>query len=339
MKFGPVPLDAATGAVLAHSLTLPDGKLPKGRVLSPPDIARLDKAGIAQVTVARLDPQDVPEDDAALALAQALVPDPDAQGLRLSGAGAGRVNLIAAGPGLIEIDVAAVSALNGIEPMITLATLPPLKRVVAGAMVATVKIIAYAVDRAQLAAACDAARGAMRLLPPQIATATLIETRVGDAAPPDKGRRAMAERLARLDARLTARQVVPHDEAPLARAIAEAPGELVLVLTASATSDIDDVAPAALRAAGGQVTRFGMPVDPGNLLFLGYLADGRPVIGLPGCARSPALNGADWVLERVICSRAVSSDDIAAMGVGGLLKEMPTRPRPRRARGDAAGAK
>jgi molybdenum cofactor cytidylyltransferase len=333
MKFGPVPVDQAQGAVLAHSLQLPDGKLAKGRVLNAQDIARLQAAGRAQVIVAQLGAQDIPEDDAAMALARALVPDPQAQGLRLSGAGAGRVNLIATGPGVLRVDAAAVAALNRVDPMITLATLPPLKRVVEGAMVGTVKIIAYGVERAALDAACMAATGAVARIPPALQTATLIETRVGPDALPDKGRRATAERLARLDCRLTPRVIVPHEEQALARAVAEAPGQLVLILTASATSDSADVAPAALRLAGGTVTRFGMPVDPGNLLFIGHMADGRPVIGLPGCARSPALNGADWVLERVLCGLDVSPDDIAAMGVGGLLKEMPTRPRPRRARG------
>ena len=89
-----------------------------------------------------------------------------------------------------------------------------------------------------------------------------------------------------------------------------------------------DVAPSAVRLAGGKVTRFGMPVDPGNLLFLGEVGN-RPVIGLPGCARSPALNGADWVLERVMCGVPIGDAEISAMGVGGLLKEIPTRPRPR----------
>ena len=103
----------------------------------------------------------------------------------------------------------------------------------------------------------------------------------------------------------------------------------MLILTGSATSDIDDVAPSALRAAGGQIERFGMPVDPGNLLFLGA-RDGQDVIGLPGCARAPALNGADWVLSRIVCGVPVSDSDIAGMGVGGLLKEIPTRPQPRR---------
>jgi len=99
-------------------------------------------------------------------------------------------------------------------------------------------------------------------------------------------------------------------------------------LTGSATSDHRDVGPAALRTAGGELLRFGMPVDPGNLLFLGE-RQGRSVIGLPGCARSPRLNGADWVLERLVCGIPVTSEDIAAMGVGGLLKEIAARPEPR----------
>ena len=118
------------------------------------------------------------------------------------------------------------------------------------------------------------------------------------------------------------------DEDALAEALTAAKGGIVLVLTGSATSDPEDTAPAALRLAGGRVERFGMPVDPGNLLFLGDLK-GKPVIGLPNSARSPVLHGADWVLSRVACGIAVTSADIAAMGVGGLLKEIPTRPQPR----------
>jgi molybdenum cofactor cytidylyltransferase len=106
---------------------------------------------------------------------------------------------------------------------------------------------------------------------------------------------------------------------------------MVLILTGSATSDLHDTAPQALRLAGGTVLRFGMPVDPGNLLFLGRLAT-RPVVGLPGCARSPALNGADWVLERLACGLEVGDAQIAAMGVGGLLKEIPIRPHLREGR-------
>jgi molybdenum cofactor cytidylyltransferase len=53
------------------------------------------------------------------------------------------------------------------------------------------------------------------------------------------------------------------------------------------------------------------------------------VIGAPGCARSPKENGFDWVLDRLMAGLDVSSADIAGMGVGGLLMEIPTRPQPR----------
>jgi molybdenum cofactor cytidylyltransferase len=196
-------------------------------------------------------------------------------------------------------------------------------------MVATVKIIAYGVESAQLDRACSAAQGALTLAPPVLARATLIETSIG-TAPGPKGHRVTAERLARLGVALAPPVIAPHDEDALARALAALPPDqdLILILTASATSDLRDTAPEGLRRAGGTVTHFGMPVDPGNLLFLGTL-NARPVIGLPGCARSPALNGADWVLERVICGHPPDAAAIRRMGVGGLLKDIPTRPRPR----------
>mgnify|MGYP003675515591 CR=1 FL=1 len=182
----------------------------------------------------------------------------------------------------------------------------------------------------ELAQAATAGRAALHIARPCYATATLIESQVGGAPPSTKGREAMAGRLERLDMALTDRVICDHTTEALAKAIAQAAGEVVLVLTASATSDPCDVAPQALRVAGGQVAAFGMPVDPGNLLFFGSIND-KPVIGLPGCARSPALNGADWVLERLVCGLTLDQGDISAMGVGGLLKEIPTRPRPRSA--------
>ena len=328
MIFGPVPVGDALGAVLAHAMSTAQGKIAKGTVLSAAQVAALADAGHETLIVARLEPGDVGEDEAAAALAAALVPDPDAQGLRISGAGAGRVNLYATGPGSVALQHAAITALNAVDPMITLATVPPWHRVDAGTMVATIKIISYAVPATALHAAERAAPRALSVLPPRYRSATLVETRVGATAPTGKGRAALTGRLDRLGLNLSQRVMVPHETAAIADALGAAPGEVLFVLTASATSDPMDVAPAALRAAGGHVEAYGMPVDPGNLLFLGHLGD-KPVIGLPGCARSPALNGADWVMERLICGLPLRQSDIADMGVGGLLKEIPTRPRPR----------
>lgn len=329
MKFGPVPVGQAEGCLLAHSLQGAGRRIAKGTTLTPEDLQELQQAGLTEVIVARLYPGDLHEDDAALRLAQAMAPDAAALGLRISGAGAGRVNLYALAPGVTRVAAAQVGAINSVDPMISVATVPDYHRVDAGGMIATIKIISYAVPKAKLLVALAQAAGAIRVVLPHYGSATLVETRVTEDMPSDKGRAAMAGRLDRMGLSLSDRVVVPHRAPEIAAALRAAPGEVLFVLTGSATSDPADVAPEAVRLAGGTVTRFGMPVDPGNLLFLGQLGK-KPVIGLPGCARSPALNGADWVLERVVCGIDVTSADIAAMGVGGLLKEIPTRPRPRR---------
>ncbi|QIE44536.1 molybdopterin-binding protein [Pseudohalocynthiibacter aestuariivivens] len=333
MIFGPVSLAQAQGGILAHSVAVPGGRLRKGVTIGPDQIAALEAAGIDEVTIARLEPGDLHEDAAATRLAEAVTDG--VTGISLSRAFTGRVNLLADGPGVVTLDAAAIRAANMVHPMITIATVPDHQQMRAGGMIATVKIISYAVPQAAVDEACGIARATIAVAVPVVKTATLIVSEIA-GGPGDKGSDAIRARLEALGIDLVEIVRVPHETAALAAALGAASSDLVLILTASATSDPNDTAPAALWAAGGQVERFGMPVDPGNLLFLGSLG-GRRVIGLPGCVRSPALNGADWVLSRVSCGIDVSHADIAGMGVGGLLKEIPTRPMPRRGRKGAAG--
>jgi molybdenum cofactor cytidylyltransferase len=327
MRFGPLPLDQAEGAILAHSEQVGGGRLRKGVVLGPAQIAALRAVGYDSVTVARLDASDLHEDDAAQRLAEALCEGAD--GVSLGRAFTGRVNLVADRPGVVCLKVDAIHAANAIDPMITVATVPDRHQIRAGGMMATVKIIAYGVPGDALWRAADAARGALRLAVAQYRTVSLIITDT-QGGPGDKGADAVAARVTGLGMDMAETVICAHDTSALARAIVAATGEIVLILTGSATSDPQDTAPQALREAGGEVTRFGMPVDPGNLLFFGRLGK-RPVIGLPGSARSPVLHGADWVLARLTCGLTCGPDEIARMGVGGLLKEIPSRPRPRRA--------
>ncbi len=329
MRFGPVAVAKAEGAILAHSVLAGGRRLRKGAVLTAADLGWLATVGVAEVTVACPDPGDVPEDAAADHLARALAPDAT-MGLQRSDPFTGRVNLNAAYPGIVALDAARIHALNRIDPSITLATLAPFTRVTPGLLTGTVKIISYAVPRAALEAACAVAAGALRVLPVLRKSAGLVLTEVPDqdAKLAAKGRRAVEARLKALGIALEGVVTVPHRAPAIAEALSASPGAMLLILTGSATSDLHDTAPEGLRAAGGRVERFGMPVDPGNLLFLGSLG-ARPVIGLPGCARSPAMNGADWVLERLACGMDLTDDDIASMGVGGLLKEIPIRPQAR----------
>lgn len=347
MKFGPVALAEAEGAVLAHSIGLPDGRLRKGTRLGPSEIARLEAAGSTQVVVAREDPGDVAEDEAAARIAAALVPEPEAAGLEIGPASTGRVNLHAAHAGVLRLDPDRIAAVNRIDEAVTVATLAAHDRVAPRQMVATVKIIPYAAGAAAVEAAermlsgGPHAGGSLAVAGLELGTASLILTRTPGMAEKllEKGAEAVRRRIAGLGLALASERAVAHETEAVAEAIRAAPGDMVLILTGSATSDRADVGPAGLLAAGGRLKRFGMPVDPGNLLFLGA-REGRPVIGLPGCARSPKLNGADWVMERLACGIPVTSEDIAGMGVGGLLTEIPSRPEPRLGKGGdpAAGS-
>ena len=331
MKFGPVPLADAEGAILAHSIRWDGGALKKGRVLSAGDVDSLRAGGFETVTVARPEAGDVLEDEAAARIAARVVPDPQTVHISLAAPFTGRANLYAEEAGVLRVDTAKVHALNGIDEGLTLATLADHALVSARQMVGTVKIIPYGVPGHAVAEAESLlTEGLMSVHPVTVRSASVVLTRTPGMADKvvAKGGQAVRARLAKLGIAEVSEQVVAHETAALANALSVAKGDLILILTGSATSDREDVGPAAVRRAGGEVHRFGMPVDPGNLLFLGALV-GRPVIGLPGCARSPKLNGADWVLERLACGLEVSAQDIAAMGVGGLLKEIPSRPEPR----------
>ena len=142
--------------------------------------------------------------------------------------------------------------------------------------------------------------------------------------------RVLEARLKPTGARIVAQEIVPHEVGPLAKALARLidDSDALIVFGASAITDRRDVIPAAIEAIGGRIERFGMPVDPGNLLLLAE-RHGVPIIGAPGCARSPKENGFDWVLQRVLAGVPIRDADIRAMGVGGLLMEIASRPQPR----------
>ncbi len=187
---------------------------------------------------------------------------------------------------MLRVDAAAVEALNAVDPAITLASLPDWSRVRPRQMVATVKIIPYAVrwrgGRAGVPGR-SAGGAAVRVHGFRPARAALILTRTPGMKPAliEKGAEAVRARMAALGQTVASSATVAHETAAVAAAIEAAEGEMVLILGGSATSDASDVAPAGLVAAGGRLVRFGMPVDPGNLLFLGAHA-GRPVVGTAG---------------------------------------------------------
>ena len=340
MKFGPVRVEDAEGALLAHATTAGDRRFRKAHRLRAEDIAFLKSAGIREVVAAVLSPDDLDENTAAARIAASM----RFRGIEVKPASTGRVNLHASDAGVFTVDKMLVDRLNAIDPAITLATVADYRPVEKGDMVATVKIIPFAVDGALVdrVASLLAAMEIFAVNPYRPMTVGVVQTMLPSLKDSvlAKTSGVMANRLARSGSTIGDELRTPHDAGPLADAIrALTPAhDMVIVFGASALCDFDDVIPAAIRQAGGEVLRAGMPVDPGNLLVLGRLGE-KTVIGAPGCARSPKENGFDWVLDRLIAGIGVTAGDIAGMGVGGLLMEIPTRPQPREIAAPAVATK
>ena len=332
MKFGPVAPEEARGATAVHSIRQGDLVLKKGTLIGPVEVSAMNAAGVKEIVVARLESGDVGEDQAAADIAAAA----GGSGLRPDHAFTGRCNLFAEAAGILVVDKDAIDRLNRIDEAVTIATLSAFKPVVAGEMIATVKIIPFAVAgaaRDSEVAEAKKAKPVIRIAPYKVRKIGVVSTVLPGLSPKviDKTLRITETRIEPAGAIIVAERRVPHDQAALARALVEVMNEgaeLVIVFGASAIADRRDVIPMAIEAVGGEIEHFGMPVDPGNLMLIGHML-GAPVVGAPGCARSPKENGFDWVLMRMLAGLPVTRDDITGMGVGGLLMEIVTRPQPR----------
>lgn len=328
MKFGSILVEQAEGCILAHGVRGQISVFKKGKLLSAQDIAELQKAGVRNIVVARLETSDMPEDLAAQKIAAAASgPSSEAQA-----AFTGRANIYAREAGIVLIDESRVKALNHLHESLTLATLIPFARVEKRSMIATIKVIPFAMPVSVYEAALNIIGDVplVKVMPFQKLRVGLIITKLPQTKDSliAKSEAAIRDRIENLNGEIADVLVVAHEEAAVAAALSQLDADVVLVFGASAIVDRADVIPAGVIAAGGQVLHLGMPVDPGNLLMLGKFKD-KAVIGVPSCARSPKTNGFDWVLQRIMAGIEVRPADIMDMGAGGLLAEIPSRPSPR----------
>ena len=290
MKFGAVPVKEALGATAVHSIRQGDLVLKKGTLIGPKEVAALSAAGVKQIVVARSEAGDVAEDQAAADIAAAIA----GPGLRIDRAFTGRCNLFAENAGVLVVDKDAIDQLNRIDEAVTLATLHAYKPVVEGEMVATVKIIPFAVAataRDSAVAQAAKAKPVIRIAPYKIKKIGVVSTLLPGLSPKvvEKTLKITRERIQPAGAAIVAERRVPHEQAALAKAIDEVlkeDAELVIVFGASAIADRRDVIPAALEAVGGTIEHFGMPVDPGNLLLIGK-ARGRRCWARPAARAAP----------------------------------------------------
>ncbi len=331
MRFGPTSIAELEGAVLAHTLHLPDGALKKGRILGRADVERIERAGLRSVVAATLDAGDLYEDAAAERLATAVT----GPGLRVAPPSTGRANVFADEDGLVMVDAQTVGALNAIDPGLTLATVVSGTRARAGDLVATAKVIPLAVSKRLVEAWEAGAAGApgLSVAPFRPHRVGLILTRVRKT--PDSAltnaEATLAARVEACGSRIERTLTVAHEVEAVSealRSLRAAELSPLLVLGASQIADPGDVVPAAVTSLGGRLHRLGIPVDPGNLLLWAEL-DGEPVLGVPGCARSRGRSGFDSVLEHVLAGLHFDGPLLDGLGYGGLLREVSARGQPR----------
>ena len=331
-----MPLSEAEGKILGHNIAGENGQrlLRKGKPLTDEDLGKLRALGRASVYVAQMEDDDVDENKAARRVAEAVC----GPGLHITGVASGRANLLADEQGILRIDVERLTKINECNG-ITLTTLKTHSPVHARQIVATIKIIPYAVPESIVSLVEGIASGGRPIvgvdsLPSQSVgmvlsgSNSLRQRLVSDFAP-------LRYRIERLGSTISRTDFVAlddeEDETALSAMLQQHVStgtKLILIAGETAIMDTHDIVPRAVERAGGHVESVGAPVDPGNLLMLAYLND-VPIVGAPGCARSRKTNIVDWILPRLLVGDRLTRRDIVELGHGGLLQDVRERGMPR----------
>ncbi len=320
-----VPVEESVGMVLCHDVTrIVPGEFKgpafkKGHVIREEDIPKLLDLGKINIYTYELGSGWVHEDDAAQRIALAAV----GAGLRLTAPAEGRVNLVAAARGLLKVQVEALNAINAIEEIIfsTLHTnqLVDPDRVVAGTRI--IPLVTTDAKVRQVEEVCRLYHPVIDIRPLRPRPVGIITTgsEVYHGRIEDKFGPVLHRKFAALGCQVLRQVFVPDDlemTVQMINELLEAGAELIAV-TGGMSVDPDDLTPASIKAAGGQVVIYGAPVLPGAMFMLAYLGE-VPILGLPGCVMYHQASILDLVLPRLLAGEVLTRADFTVMGHGGL---------------------
>lgn len=317
-----VDIQLAAGRLLCCPIFRPGGKklLAKGHLLSPQDIEMLASEGLRQVWVTQLDEDEVAEDEAVLPVATGMA----CGALEIRPAAGGRANLLSTQDCCVLVDDQLLKEINCAGPVV-IATAPNFSYVPAGGRVATVKSAPFAVRREELDALVAALEPRGPILQARPFEQPAVAVLYTDPLSSERARQlfdaVMRQRLGRFG--LAPRYVLTalEDEDQVAKALTHllrAGPAVVLIASTTAPAGPEDTVGRAMAKIGCHIERFLAPVEPGNLLLLGYAGE-VPVISAPGCYRSPKTNIVDLILPPLLARYRVSGWEIANLGHGGLL--------------------
>lgn len=324
MKALTVGVRESAGRVLCCTVFRPGGRklFSKGHVISEEDVKLLEMEGMEQVWVTELEDGEVGEDEAVLTVASEM--SCGAMEIRL--AAGGRANLIATENCCVLVDEELLKQIN-CTASIVIATLPNFSYARAGQRVATVKSAPFAVARTQLEAVVSILRERGPILQARPIRTPVVAVLYSDPVTGERARQlfenVMAQRLERFGACANFVMAVVEQEGPVSRALEHllrVRPAVVLMASTTAPAGPEDVIGRAMVRVGCHLEKFLAPVEPGNLLLLGY-RDDVPVVSAPGCFRSAKPNVVDLVLPPMLARYRVSGWEVACLGHGGLLAQ------------------
>jgi molybdenum cofactor cytidylyltransferase len=317
-----VDVKESTGRILCCTIFRPGGRklLAKGHVLSDEDVRLLETEGMNQVWVTELEEGEVGEDDAVMTVASAMCCG--AVEIRL--AAGGRANLIATEDCCALVDDELLKQIN-CTASVVIATVSNFSYVRAGERLCTIKSAPFAVAQSQLEAVVSILNERGPILQARPARDTGVAVLYTDPVHGDRARTLfesiLRTRLERFNASIRYALTAIEDEESVTRAMGhllKAKPAVLLVASTTAPAGPEDVIGRAMGRVGAHIERFLAPVEPGNLLLMGY-KDEVPIVSSPCCYRSAKPNVLDLLLPPVLSKYRVSGWEIACLGHGGLM--------------------
>lgn len=328
-----VPLEDAVGMLLEHDITeIRQGEF-KGRAyrrghrVCEMDIERLKDLGKNNLYVLEIADDEVHEDDAALALANALMGD----GVMLQGEPSeGKLNIVAARDGLLRVDKDALLSINMLGEVMC-ATLHGNTLVRKGQTVAGTRAIPLVVKKSVLDRAGELAeavrlsgRGVIEVAPVRKPNAGIVITgnEVYHGRVKDAFSTVIGGKVAELGGSVVGVRFAPDDAAVIEERLRELldAGANLLVVTGGMSVDPDDVTRFAIQRLGANDITYGSASLPGAMVLTAYI-DGEitvPIIGIPACGMYHRTTVFDLLVPRLLAGERIGRRELAELGHGGL---------------------
>lgn len=322
MRAQTIDIQASAGRVLSSAIFRPGGKklMAKGHILREEDVRILQLEGMERIWVTELDEDEVSEDEAVCAVAGEMA----CGAYEIQLAPGGRANLVATGNCCVLVDDELLRQVNCTSGVV-IATTMNFSFALTGQRIATIKSAPFAVPKSDFDGLIGMLidRGPiMQARPVSGATASVLY------CDPVNGERARSlfepvirQKLERFGIRGHNGLATLENEEHVSRGLQQllhARPSVILVASTTAPAGPGDVVGQAMNRIGCPIERFLAPVEPGNLLLMGY-KDDIPVMSAPGCFRSLKPNVIDLMLPPLLARYRVSTWEVSCLGHGGLL--------------------